>query len=124
MLLTIFAWLDRKPLPAGIPLGLLTPKPQLGALFPVMLVASGRWRVFLVALAMAIQRQARPTRRGSRQTALLAAAHPDGAGNSPYSRPGPDPAGVRALRLVRLKADRATPAHDAHARAATAVVLE
>jgi len=54
MLLTIFAWLDRKPLLAGILLGLLTLKPQLGALFPVMLVASGRWRVFLVASATAL----------------------------------------------------------------------
>jgi Glycosyltransferase family 87 len=54
MLLTIFAWLDRKPLLAGILLGLLTLKPQLGVLFPVMLVASGRWRVFLVAGATAL----------------------------------------------------------------------
>lgn len=54
MLLTIFACLDRQPLLAGILLGLLTLKPQLGLLFPVMLAASGRWRVFLVASATAL----------------------------------------------------------------------
>ena len=54
MLLTIFASLDRKPLLAGILIGLLTLKPQLGLLFPVMLAASGRWRVFLVASATAL----------------------------------------------------------------------
>jgi hypothetical protein len=54
MLLTIFACLDRRPVLAGILLGLLTLKPQLGVLFPVMLAASGRWRVFLVASATAL----------------------------------------------------------------------
>jgi hypothetical protein len=45
----IFAWLDRKPLLAGFLIGLLTLKPQLGFLFPIMLIASGRWRVFCSA---------------------------------------------------------------------------
>ncbi len=49
MLVTIFAWLDRRPVAAGILIGLLTLKPQLGILFPVMLIASGRWRVFASA---------------------------------------------------------------------------
>jgi hypothetical protein len=49
MLITIFAWLDRRPIAAGILIGLLTLKPQLGVLFPVMLIASGRWRVFASA---------------------------------------------------------------------------
>lgn len=49
MLLLIFAWLDRRPWAAGILIGLLTMKPQLGLLFPFMLAASGRWRVFAVA---------------------------------------------------------------------------
>jgi hypothetical protein len=57
MLVTIFAWLDRRPIAAGILIGLLTLKPQLGVLFPVMLIASGRWRVFgsaaVTALALA-----------------------------------------------------------------------
>jgi hypothetical protein len=49
VLVTIFAWLDRRPLAAGVLIGLLTLKPQLGILFPVMLIASGRWRVFASA---------------------------------------------------------------------------
>jgi hypothetical protein len=49
MLLTIFAFLDRRPIIAGILIGLLTIKPQLGLLFPFMLIASGRWRVFMAA---------------------------------------------------------------------------
>jgi hypothetical protein len=49
MLVTIFAWLDRRPITAGFLIGLLTLKPQLGILFPVMLIASGRWRVFASA---------------------------------------------------------------------------
>ncbi|TMJ01345.1 MAG: DUF2029 domain-containing protein [Alphaproteobacteria bacterium] len=57
MLIAIFVWLDRRPIAAGILIGLLTLKPQLGILFPVMLVASARWRVFasaaITALALA-----------------------------------------------------------------------
>lgn len=49
MLLTIMSCLDRRPVLAGILIGLLSLKPQLGLLFPVMLAASGRWRVFVVA---------------------------------------------------------------------------
>jgi hypothetical protein len=51
MMIAIFAWLDRRPVAAGILIGLLTIKPQLGILLPFMLMASGRWRVFLVAAA-------------------------------------------------------------------------
>ncbi len=53
-LLAIFAWLDKRPIMAGILIGLLTVKPQLGILFPFALVASGRWRVFLAAAATAL----------------------------------------------------------------------
>jgi hypothetical protein len=49
MLVTIFAWLDRRPIAAGVLIGLLTLKPQLGILLPVMLIASARWRVFAAA---------------------------------------------------------------------------
>jgi len=49
MLIGIFAFLDRRPLLAGLLIGLLTIKPQLGVLIPVMLIASGRWRVFAAA---------------------------------------------------------------------------
>jgi hypothetical protein len=51
VLLAIFAWLDHRPVAAGLLIGLLTIKPQLGILFPFMLIASGRWRVFSVAAA-------------------------------------------------------------------------
>jgi hypothetical protein len=45
-LLAIFASLDKRPVIAGVLIGLLTVKPQLGVLFPFALIASGRWRVF------------------------------------------------------------------------------
>ncbi len=48
-LLAIFAQLDKRPLLAGVLIGLLTVKPQLGLLFPFALIASGRWRVFVAA---------------------------------------------------------------------------
>jgi hypothetical protein len=55
--LAIFSWLDRRPVAAGVLIGLLSLKPQLGLLFPIMLMASGRWRAFaaatLTALALA-----------------------------------------------------------------------
>ncbi len=54
ILLTIFANLDRRPNLAGILIGVLTVKPQLGLLFPVLLIASGRWRVFTVAAATGV----------------------------------------------------------------------
>jgi hypothetical protein len=54
MLIAIFAWQDRRPVVAGILIGLLTLKPQLGFLLPVMLIASGRWRVFLAASLTAL----------------------------------------------------------------------
>jgi hypothetical protein len=45
------ALLERHPTLAGCCLGLLTFKPQLGVLFPLVLVATGRWRAFLAAAA-------------------------------------------------------------------------
>ncbi len=42
-------FLERRPLLAGILLGLLSYKPHLGLLFPIVLAASGHWRVFIVA---------------------------------------------------------------------------
>lgn len=54
MLIGIFAFLDSRPLIAGMLIGLLTLKPQLGVLFPIMLIASMRWRVFFAAAATAL----------------------------------------------------------------------
>lgn len=43
--------LDRRPIVAGILLGLLTIKPQFGLLLPVLLVLGGHWRVIGAAVA-------------------------------------------------------------------------
>jgi arabinofuranan 3-O-arabinosyltransferase len=45
--------LQRRPLLAGVCLGLLTYKPQFGLLFPVILAFDQRWRVILAASATA-----------------------------------------------------------------------
>jgi hypothetical protein len=52
--------LDRRPLVAGVLIGLLAYKPQFGLLIPLVLAVSGRWRVFVaaavtvVAMALAV----------------------------------------------------------------------
>jgi alpha-1,2-mannosyltransferase len=43
--------LDRRPIIAGILFGILTIKPQLGLLLPVLLVLGGHWRVISSAIA-------------------------------------------------------------------------
>ncbi len=45
--------LERRPIVAGVLLGLLTFKPHLGVLFPIALVASGYWRAFFTAAIVA-----------------------------------------------------------------------
>jgi hypothetical protein len=50
----ILALLDRRPIAAGILLGLLTVKPQLGIAFPLILILTGRWRVFIAAALTAV----------------------------------------------------------------------
>lgn len=54
ILIGVFTSLDRKPLLAGFLIGLLTLKPQIGIFFPVLLAASGRWRVFFAATITAL----------------------------------------------------------------------
>jgi hypothetical protein len=54
MLVGIFASLDRRPILAGVLIGCLTLKPQLGLLFPVALLMSERWRVFFTAAITAV----------------------------------------------------------------------
>jgi len=44
-------WLDRRPVAAGIMIGLLAVKPHLAVLFPLALLAEGRWRSIAVAAA-------------------------------------------------------------------------
>lgn len=45
--------LQRRPVAAGVLLGLLTYKPHLGLLFPIALVAGGYWRTFFTAAIVA-----------------------------------------------------------------------
>lgn len=47
-------FIEKRPVFAGICLGLLTYKPHFGILFPFVLVAAGHWRVFWTAGAVAI----------------------------------------------------------------------
>jgi hypothetical protein len=44
-------WLDRRPIAAGVLIGLLAIKPHLALLFPIALVAGGYWRSFATAAA-------------------------------------------------------------------------
>jgi hypothetical protein len=53
LLLGLFL-IERRPIVAGICIGLLTVKPQLGILIPFALIAGGYWRVFTVATLTAI----------------------------------------------------------------------
>jgi arabinofuranan 3-O-arabinosyltransferase len=46
-------WVQRRPVLAGICLGLLTYKPHFGVLFPFVLIAGGRWLVCITAAAVA-----------------------------------------------------------------------
>jgi hypothetical protein len=52
--LLIGGLLHRRPVLSGILFGILTIKPQLGFLLPVMLVLTGRWRVIVAACATVI----------------------------------------------------------------------
>ena len=44
-------WLDRRPVAAGVLIGLLAIKPQLAVLFPLALLAEGRWAAIAAAAA-------------------------------------------------------------------------
>lgn len=46
--------LERRPIVAGMLLGLLTYKPHLGLLFPIALMAGGYWRTFFTAALVAV----------------------------------------------------------------------
>jgi alpha-1,2-mannosyltransferase len=50
LLIGALANLERRPLVAGILVGILTIKPQFGLLLPVMLVMTGRWRTIASAV--------------------------------------------------------------------------
>lgn len=46
--------LDRRPIVAGVLIGLLAYKPQFGVMIPLALIASGRWRTFAAATATVV----------------------------------------------------------------------
>jgi alpha-1,2-mannosyltransferase len=48
------AFLDRRPLLAGLMFGLLAYKPQFGMMIPLALIADGRWRTFGAAAATVV----------------------------------------------------------------------
>ena len=52
-LLTGLRWRERRPVAAGVLFGLLTIKPQLGVLLPVLLLATRNWRAIAAASATA-----------------------------------------------------------------------
>jgi arabinofuranan 3-O-arabinosyltransferase len=45
----VLLFIERRPVVAGVLLGLLTYKPHLGLLVPIALIAGGHWRVFVTA---------------------------------------------------------------------------
>jgi len=49
ILVTVMRTMDERPILAGILIALLTVKPQIGFLFPIFLLASGRYKVFAAA---------------------------------------------------------------------------
>lgn len=53
-ILTVMRWREERPVTAGILLGLLTLKPQLGLFFPILLLATRNWRLILAAGATAL----------------------------------------------------------------------
>ena len=54
LILTVLRWRHARPWAAGVLLGLLTLKPQLGLLFPIMLIACRDWRVIAGAAVSAL----------------------------------------------------------------------
>lgn len=50
----VFYALERRPSLAGTLIGLLTIKPQLGLLWPIMLAVERRWKVLIIAFATAL----------------------------------------------------------------------
>lgn len=54
VILAILRWRESRPVLAGILLGCLTLKPQLGLFFPLMLLAAGNWRVIFAAAITAL----------------------------------------------------------------------
>ena len=54
LLIFVLTNLDRRPVLSGVLLGVLTVKPQLGLLLPLVLAMTGRWRVIAAAAATTV----------------------------------------------------------------------
>jgi hypothetical protein len=91
-------WLDRRPFAAGIMIGLLAVKPHLALLFPLALLAEGRWRSIAAAAATVLALSAaslwafgwgtwRACCRGRSRSLPLAACGRFGAAAASPSRP-------------------------------------
>lgn len=64
-------WVDRKPVLAGICIGLLAIKPQMAIVFPFVLIAAGAWRAFVVAAISALSITALGVFAGGMETVHL-----------------------------------------------------
>lgn len=53
-ILAVLRWRESRPLVAGLILGLMTVKPQLGLFFPILLLATRSWKVIFAASVTAI----------------------------------------------------------------------
>lgn len=49
-----FYWMDRKPVRAGVLLGLVSLKPHLGVLYPIFLASTRRWRMAVAAAVVTL----------------------------------------------------------------------
>ena len=123
----VFALLDRRPVAAGIALGLLTIKPQFGLLLPVLLAASGRWRVFAVAAATAAGAMAASWAAFGTEAWLAFLPSVTGNAERMLGAGGAVQPRIQSVYafLVRLTGDEALAAagHDAVALAVAAAVL-
>ena len=64
-------WVDRKPVLAGLCIGLLAIKPQMAIVFPFVLIAAGAWRTFVAAAISAVSITAVGALAGGAQTLHL-----------------------------------------------------
>ena len=70
-------WVDRRPILAGFCIGLLAIKPQVGIVFPFVLIAAGAWRTFIVAGISALSITALGVIAGGMETLHLFLANAD-----------------------------------------------
>lgn len=112
---------DRRPWLAGVFLGLLTYKPQFGLAFPIVLMASGRWRTFLVAAGTAL---ALAAAAGAVFGLEAWRAFPDAVGGAARRYMGQEPETLMSVYgTVMLLIGREGPALMLHAAVAVAATV-